>query len=474
MSTHRRQRVTFLRRTASIAVAVLLGVATLGAAHADDLDDLEEQQEQNERDREKVESALEGTDAELAETYLELDDIERRLPVAQSELALANEKLAAAERHLDEVQGRLAVAQQQQADLEAEIAQGEAEMAATESAMGEVARTAYRGGDGMSTLSLIFGAGSAEEFAEDYSAMSSALRTQDQTLADLENLQAVNRNRQVRLVAVEERIAELEIEAQDAVVTAEAARQRAADLVAEIQQLQNQQEAKAAELEDLRTEYADRQSDLEAENERINDAIAEEIAAIAAREAAERERQREAAERERQRQAAAEQSSGGSGGGGGSSGGGGSGGGGGGGGGGGSSSGSFGSPLNRSLYVTSPYGMRWYPITGGYFFHQGVDLRSGCGEPQLAVASGTVVGVRPAAGNGTHGNQVLVNNGVIGGNSWVTVYNHLSRFNVSVGQSVSRGSTIGYTGATGNVTGCHVHFEMWRNGATVNPLPYIS
>jgi murein DD-endopeptidase MepM/ murein hydrolase activator NlpD len=118
--------------------------------------------------------------------------------------------------------------------------------------------------------------------------------------------------------------------------------------------------------------------------------------------------------------------------------------------------------------------MRWYPITGGYWFHQGVDLRSGCGESQMSVASGTVVGVRPAAGNGTHGNQVLVNHGVIGGNSWVSVYNHLSRFAVSVGQSVSQGQAIGYTGATGNVTGCHVHLELWRNGATVNPMPYIS
>ncbi|GAB2613948.1 M23 family metallopeptidase [Pseudactinotalea suaedae] len=470
MTATRRQRGHWMRTTASAAVALLLLGATIGPAAAD-LDELEEQQEQVEQEREEVVAALEGTDTALAETYLELDDINRRLPVAQQELVVANEELAASERHLDEVQGRLEVARQQQTDLEVEIAAGEAEIDDTEYAMGEVARTAYRGGDGMGTLSLIFGAGSAEEFASDYSAMSSALRTQNQTLTDLENLQAVNRNRQVRLDAVEERIVELEIEAQTAVEVAEVARQRASDLVVEITQLKSEQETKAAELEQAREDYAAKQAELEAENERLSQEIADEIAAIAAREAAERERQRQA-EIERQQQQ--QQSSGGGGGGsGGGAGGGGSGGGGGGGGGGGSSSG-FISPVSRSLHVTSPYGMRWYPITGGYWFHQGVDLRSGCGESQMSVASGTVVGVRPAAGNGTHGNQVLVNHGVIGGNSWVSVYNHLSRFAVSVGQSVSQGQAIGYTGATGNVTGCHVHLELWRNGATVNPMPYIS
>ena len=113
--------------------------------------------------------------------------------------------------------------------------------------------------------------------------------------------------------------------------------------------------------------------------------------------------------------------------------------------------------------------MRWYPITGGYYMHQGVDLRSACGNSQVASAAGTVSAVRPAP-NGTHGNQVMINHGTINGSRYVTVYNHLSRFAVSQGQSVSQGQTIGYTGATGNVTGCHVHFEVWRNGSTIDPM----
>ncbi|MFV0253094.1 MAG: peptidoglycan DD-metalloendopeptidase family protein [Beutenbergiaceae bacterium] len=447
-----------LRIGASFTAALLTVVLAMAPANADDLDDLQDQQEQNEQDRESVAAALEGTDTELAEAYLALDDINRRLPIAEQELVIAEEDLAAAERHLDEVQARLEVAEQQQADLEAEIAAGEEEIAATEEAMGAVARDAYRGGDGMTTLNIILGAGSAEEFAEDYSAMNSALRTQDQTLSELETLQAVNRNRQARLDAVSERIAELEVEAEVAVAEAEAARQLAADLVEEIRQLKVEQEAKAAELEVLREQYEVRQSELEAENDRITDAIEEEIAAIAAAEAERRAAAAAAAAANRPSSSGSSSSSSGS-----SSSSSGS-----------SSSGGFISPVTRSLYVTSPYGMRWYPITGGYYMHRGVDLRSRCGEAQRSVASGTVVGVRPAAGNGTHGNQVLVNHGSIGSYSYVSVYNHLSRFAVKAGQRISQGQAIGYTGATGNVTGCHVHLELWRNGSTVNPLPYIS
>ncbi|MBK5248476.1 MAG: peptidoglycan DD-metalloendopeptidase family protein [Actinomycetales bacterium] len=445
----------------AVAVVLVLGTGLLGGAlpsSADARDDLENQQRQNEIEREQVEASLEGADAQLAETYLALTDINARLPIAQQELVLANEDLAAAERHRDSVQNRLAVARAQQEQLATEIADGDAEIASTETSMGEVARSAYRGGDGITTLSVILDATTPEEFADQYSVMNSAMRTQNQTLDDLKNLRAINRNRQVRLDAVETRIAELKVEADAAVGAAEVARKSAADLVAEIAQLKVDQEAHAADLEVQRTAYVGRQAELDASDQEIANQIAE----IARQEEAERERQRrDEAERQAEARRQAQSQNGGSGavsappaqtsvtsGG----------------------AGALASPIARSLYVTSPYGYRVYPITGGWFFHAGVDLRSGCGETQMASAAGTVVAVRGASQNGTSGNAVVVNHGVIGGNSYVTVYNHLSRFAVSVGESVAQGQAIGYTGATGNVTGCHVHFEVWRNGATIDPM----
>lgn len=473
----------FSGRVATLMLAAVLGALAFAVpAHADRLSELEEeraqleqQRRQNEQEHEEVTSALEGTNADLAETYLELDSINRRLPIAEAELVQANEELAAAERHRDSVQGRLEVAQAQREDLQAEISEGEEEMAGTESAMGEVARSTYRGGPGLSAITVVLDASSPSEFANQYSAMNSAMRTQNQALADLENLSAINRNRQVRLEAVEERIEELRVEAEEAVAAADAAQQEAEALVAEIEELKAEQEVRAAELEELSAEYENQQEELESANE----ALAAEIAEIAEQESAERERQREAERRrqeelrrqqEQQRQQQQQQSSrsSGSSGSSGSS----------------SSSSSSGSsggssgrmfirPVTGTWYVTSPYGYRIYPITGGRFFHRGVDLRSHCGEAQRATAAGTVVGVRPARGNGTHGNQVLINHGVMGGNSYVTVTNHLSRFAVRQGQRVSQGQVIGYTGATGMVTGCHVHFEIWRNGSTIDPMTML-
>ncbi len=435
---------------AFLAVAVLL--VGLPSAVADDRDELEQQREQNEAEREELASQLEGVDSELADVYLQLDDIERRLPIAQTELDNANAELAAAEREAAAVQNRLEVAQAQRADLEDDIAAAEEEIASTEVAMGEVARSAYRGGQQASTLAVVLQASSAEDFVDQYSVMNSAMRSQNQALTEMESLQAVNRNRQARLEAVEERIGELKVEADAAVATAEEARQRAADLLAEIQQLQVEKEERADELKDLREEYQGQIEEIREDNDRIADQIAE----IDRREReAERRRQAEA-RRQAQQQASRGDDRGSSSGGGGSS--------------GSSSSGAaLIPPIPGSLYVTSPYGVRWYPITGGYYMHSGVDLRSACGQAQRAAASGTVAAVRPAP-NGTHGNQVLINHGTINGSTYVTVYNHMSRFAVHTGQHVSQGQTIGYTGATGMVTGCHVHFEVWRNGSSINPM----
>ncbi|MPV50187.1 peptidoglycan DD-metalloendopeptidase family protein [Pseudactinotalea sp. HY160] len=436
--------------------ALLLGGLTLPAA-AGPKDDLEDQRARNAQEREELEASLEGTDQDLAELYLALDETKRRLPEAEAELEVKNQELDAAERELDAVQDRLAAARSQRDSLESEIAASDTEMDTAHAALGEVARSAYRGGDGISTLAVVFEATSPQEFASSYSVMSSAMRTQNETLAELRDIQAVNRNREARLGAVEDRIGDLEDEAAAAVAAADDARAAAADLVAEISQLKIDQEHQAADLEDAKAASEQELADLKAADAEL----ASQIADIVAKE--------EAAEARRREEAAKNQNSSKPGSGGGSSSGGGSGGSGGGSGGSGGS-GTLIPPVGRSnLHVTSPWGMRWYPF-GGRWMHNGVDLRSRCGENQIASAAGTVSAVRPAAGNGTHGNQVMINHGRIGGSIYVTVYNHLSRFAVSTGERVSQGETIGYTGATGKVTGCHVHFEVWKNGSTIDPM----
>ncbi len=470
---HDRARLWFA--TASLAVLSLsLGIGlTSPVAVADTKDDLLRRQEANARERERVIAALEGTNSALSETYLALQDINARLPIARAELEAAKEVLAAKEREAQAVADRLAVAESQQVTLGEEIAAGEEDEARIRVAIGQLARSTYRDGVDLSGLAVVLEATSTDNLAERYSAMDAARRTQTQALTDLENTIAVRRNTQARLDAVRERIVELKAEADAAVDAAEAARDEAAARAAEIARLQREAQEKAAALESQRAQYQAQQAKIEADNR----AVAAQIAAIAAAEARERERQRREAERRAaeeaaaraaaERAAAASRSQGS---------------------GSGSGSGPAAAPapapaparnalllppIRGSLYVTSPYGYRVYPITGGYFMHNGVDLRSGCGEAQIASAAGTVIKIGYAASNGTHGNQVIINHGVLGGRSTVTVYNHLSRFAVSNGQRVSQGQVIGYTGATGAVTGCHVHFELWLNGSTVNPMNYL-
>ncbi len=120
--------------------------------------------------------------------------------------------------------------------------------------------------------------------------------------------------------------------------------------------------------------------------------------------------------------------------------------------------------------LTSKYGMRKHPILGYYRMHDGMDFGARCGTPIWAAASGTVVDRYYSRG---YGNRIVVNHGVKRGASLMTTYNHLSRFNVTNGQKVTRGQVIGYVGTTGMSTGCHLHFMVLRNGQHTNPANWL-
>jgi len=115
-------------------------------------------------------------------------------------------------------------------------------------------------------------------------------------------------------------------------------------------------------------------------------------------------------------------------------------------------------------YITSRQGPRVHPVTGEYKNHGGTDIGASYGSAIYAADSGTVV--RSADGwNGGWGNYVMINHG----NGMQTLYAHMSSRAVSVGQTVSRGQTIGYVGSTGMSTGPHLHFEMYINGSRIDP-----
>ena len=124
----------------------------------------------------------------------------------------------------------------------------------------------------------------------------------------------------------------------------------------------------------------------------------------------------------------------------------------------------------RPIHVTSEYGMRYHPVLHYWRLHAGIDLRDYCGNDVYAARSGTVAWTQYRYG---YGNQVMITHGSVNGRSLATSYNHLSSFVVRPGAYVKAGQLIARAGNTGTSGGCHLHFEVYFNGATTNPRPYL-
>lgn len=119
-----------------------------------------------------------------------------------------------------------------------------------------------------------------------------------------------------------------------------------------------------------------------------------------------------------------------------------------------------------TTYITSPYGWRTHPIYGTRKLHKGTDIGASYGTEVWAADSGTVI---TSEYSSSYGNYVVIYHG----DNTSTLYAHMSSRAVSVGESVSQGQTIGYVGSTGNSTGAHLHFEVYVNGSTVDPMSFF-
>lgn len=126
----------------------------------------------------------------------------------------------------------------------------------------------------------------------------------------------------------------------------------------------------------------------------------------------------------------------------------------------------FAMPVNTAFRYTSGFGGRSDPFGRGHRRHEGVDLAGAHGSPILATADGVVV--KAGWGSG-YGQMVQIRHEF----GLETVYGHMSRIRVKVGQKVSRGDRIGDMGSTGRSTGTHLHYEVRVGGNPVNPMNFI-
>lgn len=426
-----------LRLTAVVsAIALLLGIGLATPAGADAIDDKRRAAEQkkaaNAKAREDAEDAMEGLDATLQAVVAALQDLQAQIPAAQATLDAANAALEKAQREAAIIAARLQDATDQQATITTTIDQDAQKATALRAAIGQMAREAYRSGGEVSGVGMILDADSTEDFVQRYGLMSTALRTQAQVLDALKATEAKNKNAQARLVAVKDRVAELKAAADQKVVEADNARAAAA--------------AARKTLDDLLAQQVAQQQNLEAQKA----AIAAQLAAIDAEAAQVQAELQAAIAEQRARDAAAGKPQGPAG----------------------PLSGAlFGNPTaTNPMYVTSEYGMRFHPVLHYTRLHAGIDLRDHCGQPVYAGRAGTVQWARPRTG---FGNQVMVDHGFVNGNALSTSYNHLTSFAVGAGQHVNAGQLVGYAGNTGTSAACHLHFEVYVNGATVNPRPLL-
>lgn len=124
-----------------------------------------------------------------------------------------------------------------------------------------------------------------------------------------------------------------------------------------------------------------------------------------------------------------------------------------------------GRPIDKG-WMSSRYGQRTDPFTGRLAWHGGVDFAGKTGTEIKAVAAGVITWSDDRYG---YGKLIEINHG----NGYKTRYAHCDSLEVKVGDIVRKGDVVALMGSTGRSTGPHVHFEVYKNGRSVDPAAYI-
>lgn len=127
-------------------------------------------------------------------------------------------------------------------------------------------------------------------------------------------------------------------------------------------------------------------------------------------------------------------------------------------------------PVNKNSIITQTFNEHLAAArkNGWKYYNGGIDWAVKMNTPIQASASGTVL--VQDQGNSGYGKHVRIDHGA----GYVSIYAHLSAFNVKNAQVVFAGDVIGYSGSTGNSTGPHLHFEVRLNGKAIDPASLLS
>ncbi len=404
-----------------------------------DRDDWVAEKERAEQESAALEEQIAGLDESLKEVYRSLDDVRSKLPGARGELQVAEAEKAAAQRNLQQVSDRLELTKAELKRIEGKVAESSSNAEKFGEDIAGLARELYRSGDSGSPMLLALTSETTADISDRTATAQAMARAQNQALESAREALALERNQSSRQKALTKRVGELYDEA---ALTQQVAAEKASVASGKLAQLEKLEQTEAVRASAAEASRGEAKKQLEKTNAELQEAR-DNIARID--------------EENRRRQTSYQPAppvadSGGDGGGGVST------------------SGRWAYPLPSWYPVTSPFGYRYHPIYGSMILHAGTDLGAPCGTPALATANGVVTDVNY---NGGAGNYVSLNYGIVGGDSYQTVYMHLSAQTVYVGQEVSVGQTIGLVGTTGSSTGCHLHYEFIVNGQHVDAMAYM-
>lgn len=448
--THRRRVLT--RTAAGLAVLAVIGHAgMITTAQADGLQDKHKalQQAISKTRSEMSESSKAASDAAVA-----LTKAEQQLKDAQDALAKTEQDVADAQKKDDQLAKQLKSAQDALAKAVAAVQDGQKRLAAQKAVVGAIVRDDVQKQTSLLPLAMLTTSTSMSDLANRIQISQTMLDTNQEKFNTYTNLQK-------QLVAEKATQAKLEkqVAADKAASAANLKNKQALEAQAQTQQatvakLVKQRKAAQAAADKAAADDKAHYADLQSEDAKVQKRIAAQLAADRAAAAARRKAARLAAVR------SARPSSGG----GGHS----------------SSSGGDAPGTGRAAPhgaiwpviapITSPYGMRFHPILHIWELHDGTDLGAACGTPIESPYSGRVTEEYFNVG---YGNRLIIDNGEIDGHYITTSMNHAQRYIVHVGQHVRQGQVLGYVGATGWATGCHLHLMVWKDGVKINPMTWF-
>ena len=413
------------RRTAALALAVLLatGVAVSPLAHAED--DLKHKQKQVKKQLSSAHHDLDESSSALRTATIKLRNARVQLHGARVKLATTRGKLTAAQIRDEQMQAKLEAAV---ADLEtarAELDAGKQDVQTQRAEVGQMAADIYEMGDPrLLSLANLLEANDPGEMTRSDAATDAVMDQENGTLDDLTAAKVLLTVREGNVEKKKQQVAVQRQAAAENLTLMQTLEQQAEAQQASVAKLVGERRAARSDAQVIRRRDAAQLRKLQREQNRIESILRKRAAALAAKNRGHSKPR--------------------------------------------SSGGYLSYPVNGP--VTSPYGYRVHPIYGYYSLHDGTDFGAGCGAPLYAAADGRVM---QRYYSSVWGNRMVIDNGYARGVGLATIYNHATSYSVGVGQHVKRGQVIGHVGTTGWSTGCHLHFTVMVNGRTTNPMNWF-